>query len=120
MDEDFAGQESQDLIRRDAAVGAADPEVRGRLLFDEPREELGIGRGHLPGPLVIAFEEQIEGGAGMTHSRSGFLHERSAAARSPSNAFLESPARQRRLGPCLQVIVTSFVCGTSLWIHRTS
>ena len=32
----FAGKQADDLIRRHAAVGAADPEVFGRLLAGEP------------------------------------------------------------------------------------
>ena len=43
VDEELAGIEVDDLVRRHAAVGAADPEIFRRLLAHEPPEEARIG-----------------------------------------------------------------------------
>ena len=40
MHEQLARQETDDLVRRHAAVGAADPEILRRLLLGEAREEI--------------------------------------------------------------------------------
>ena len=42
MDEEFAGIEIDDLVGRDPAVRAADPQIFGRLLPFEPPEEIGV------------------------------------------------------------------------------
>ena len=44
VDEHFAGRQADDLVRGDARIGAADPEILGRLLVREAREVLGIFR----------------------------------------------------------------------------
>jgi hypothetical protein len=60
MDEHLARCEPDDLIRRDAAVGAADPEVLRRLPIGEPREELGIVSDHVCRPRPVVLEELRE------------------------------------------------------------
>jgi len=42
MDEELAGQETDDLVRRNAAVRASDPQVPRLLLARQPREEVGV------------------------------------------------------------------------------
>ena len=44
VDEKLARIEIHDLVRGHAAVGAADPQILGRLLAFEPTEEIGVGR----------------------------------------------------------------------------
>src|SRR5687767_16020264 len=57
VDEDLARGEPDDLVRRHAAVGAADPEVLGRLAPREPGEEGGVAGHHLGRPGAVAVEE---------------------------------------------------------------
>src|SRR5262249_6479533 len=44
MDEHLAGIEPDDFIRRNPAVGAADPQIFWRLLRDQPAKEAGVLR----------------------------------------------------------------------------
>ena len=57
VDEHLARREPDDLVRRHAAVGAADPEVLGRLLVGELREEPGVARGDRGRPGAVALEQ---------------------------------------------------------------
>ena len=57
VDEDLARREPDDLVRRYPAVGAADPEVLGRLALREPGEEVGVAGHHLGRPGAVALEE---------------------------------------------------------------
>ena len=50
-------QTFDDLVRRHAAVGAADPEELRRLLVGEAAEERRVGGLHVFGPGAVAFEE---------------------------------------------------------------
>ena len=78
--EDLARQEVDDLVRRDAAVGAADPEELGRLVAGELGEERGVGGNRRLRPRAVAFEQLVEtghrgrlasGGVGQGDSASG-------------------------------------------------
>jgi class 3 adenylate cyclase len=64
VDEHLARFEPDDLIRRDAAVGAADPEVLGRLTLGELGKEPGIARDHVRGPGTVVREQVDEVGHG--------------------------------------------------------
>ena len=50
VDEDFAGNQADDLIGRHTAVGAADPKILRRLLFCQCCKVPGLGGLHLGGP----------------------------------------------------------------------
>src|SRR5262249_20004854 len=54
VDEELARIEAYDLISRDPAVRAADPEIFWRLLAFEPLKETGVGQQHpcCPGTVV--------------------------------------------------------------------
>jgi hypothetical protein len=69
MNEDFPGQQAEDLIGRHAAVGAPDPQVPRRLLSRQPGEEIGIGARHELGPGAIALQQDIEGRVVGSHRR---------------------------------------------------
>ena len=56
MNENFSGIEPQDLVGRYAAVRAADPQVSGRLLTCETREEFRILRLTLSRPGAVVGE----------------------------------------------------------------
>ena len=43
VDEQFAGTDTDDLVRGDAAIGTADPEILRRLLAFQPLEEFRVG-----------------------------------------------------------------------------
>ena len=82
------GREADDLVGGNAAVGAADPEVLGRLPPDELREDCGSPRDHRRGPGAVVLEELGEVGHGdrlsrrSTHSLS---HPGSTQAQHPSD-----------------------------------
>ena len=67
MDEDFAGEQAADFIGRDAAVGAADPEISGRLLAREGGKEFGIAAANVLGPGEVSLEEEVE----VVHGNQG-------------------------------------------------
>ena len=58
--EHLARREADDLVRRHAAVGAADPEVLGRLLLGELGEEVAVAGDHLRRPGAVVLEELRE------------------------------------------------------------
>jgi hypothetical protein len=58
--EHVAGQEADDLVRRHAAVRAADPEILRRLPLRQPREKLRILPGHLVGPRAVVGQKVTE------------------------------------------------------------
>jgi hypothetical protein len=58
--EELAGKQSDDLVRRHAAVGAADPEEFGRLLGAQTLEEPGRFRHHPLGPGTVVLEELVD------------------------------------------------------------
>ena len=62
VDEHLARREPDDLVRRHAAVRAADPEVLGRLPLREPGEEVGIALDDVGRPGAVALEELSEVG----------------------------------------------------------
>jgi hypothetical protein len=55
--EQLARHQPDDLVGRHAAVGAADPQVLGRLLPGEPREEVGVARRGALGPHPVVLEK---------------------------------------------------------------
>jgi hypothetical protein len=57
MHEHLPGQPAHDLVRRHAAVGAADPEEFRGLLVDECLEEMGIPGRHAGRPARIVREQ---------------------------------------------------------------
>src|SRR5262245_57518275 len=60
VDEYLAGQEADDLIRRDTTVAATDPEVLRRLLAREFGEEFRFALADAFGPGAILVEEMGE------------------------------------------------------------
>ena len=58
--EHVARREADDLVRRDAAVGAADPEVLGRLVLRQLREEAAVPGDHLRRPGAIVRSKSSE------------------------------------------------------------
>ena len=60
MDEHLAGKQPDDLIRRHAAVGAADPKILRLLLPREPAEKPGVFPHHLARPRAIVRKEMFE------------------------------------------------------------
>ena len=60
--EELAGQQPDDLVRGDAAVGAADPEVARSLLLGKRLEEGGIAATDAFGPLAVLTEQVFDGG----------------------------------------------------------
>ena len=59
VDKEVAGQETDDLVGRHAAVSAADPQVVGRLLARKAREEIGIAAAQALRPRAIVVEERL-------------------------------------------------------------
>jgi hypothetical protein len=57
--EQLAGVEANNRIRRHSAIGAADPEIRRRLLAFETTEEVRILRCHARCPGAIPFLQTI-------------------------------------------------------------
>ena len=60
VDEHFARREAGDLIGRHPAVRAADPEVLGRLLLQQPLEIGGIPPGLELGPPAVVLDQTLE------------------------------------------------------------
>ena len=60
MDEDLARREPDDLIGRDSAVCAADPEIGRALLLGESIEEERVFFSHFFGPAAIVVEQVLE------------------------------------------------------------
>ena len=54
------GQQADDLVGGDAAVGAADPEIGGRLLARELGEEFRILAEDSLGPFPVVLEQLVE------------------------------------------------------------
>ena len=65
MHEDLPGHQPEDLIGRNPAVGAADPQVTRQLLVRQAREVLRVAAGQALGPLTVAREQgsQVVGAA---------------------------------------------------------
>jgi hypothetical protein len=61
VDEDFTGQLAHNLVGGHTAVGAANPEVTGRLLFGKLEEKFGILLADARGPFSVAFEKMVKG-----------------------------------------------------------
>src|SRR5215469_8498349 len=60
VDEQLAGVEPDNGIRRHSAIGAADPEIMGRLLAFEPPEEVRILRDHPRGPGAVSLFQVVK------------------------------------------------------------
>ena len=58
--EKLSGQQAYDLVRRHAAVSAADPQVFRRLLTGESFEESGVSRVHFADPLAVVFKKVLQ------------------------------------------------------------
>ncbi len=74
VDEQLAGIEIDDLVRRHAAVGAADPEIFGRLLAFEAAKEVAVLGDLALCPLAIVGFEIVEHGlllSGRLPARQG-------------------------------------------------
>jgi hypothetical protein len=56
MNENFAGSQAENLVGRDPAVGAANPEIFWSLLPSERSEEAGLLFFHLRGPRPVLFK----------------------------------------------------------------
>jgi hypothetical protein len=87
MHEDVAWHETDDLVRGDAAVGAADPEILRRLMLGELNEEVDVPRDHLRRPGAIVREELREIRHGWDATRGSIAARTMAAwtARSRAN-----------------------------------
>ena len=68
VDEQLAGRQVDDLVRRHATVGAPDPQVARRLLCGELPEEARLARFDAGGPGAVAVEEMAERRHGGTWS----------------------------------------------------
>ncbi len=64
VDEELARREIDEVVRRHAAVGAADPEILRRLLLQEAGEEAGPRGFHLLRPPAVVLEQFAEIGHG--------------------------------------------------------
>jgi hypothetical protein len=60
VDKDLAGRQPDDLIRRHAAIGAADPQILGCLLRGEPSEEIRIGTELALRPATVIRKEVFQ------------------------------------------------------------
>src|SRR5258708_2925993 len=60
VDEHFARQQADDLIRGHPAIRTADPEVARRLLMREPLEKDRIVADHGVGPRPVLLEEIVQ------------------------------------------------------------
>jgi hypothetical protein len=60
MDENLARHQTRNLVGRDPAVRAPDPEKLRPLLLDQAIKELGIARHHRGGPLFVVLEQGFE------------------------------------------------------------
>ena len=78
VDEHLAWREPDDLVRRDAAVRAADPEVLGRLVLCELGEEPGIARDDVLGPGTVVREQigEVRHGGDATAARDARDYDR--------------------------------------------
>src|SRR5436189_2909841 len=65
MHEHVAWQQTDDLVRGDTAVRAADPQIARRLLLRQPRKEGRILPRHLLGPGAVVGKKIFE----STHAR---------------------------------------------------
>ena len=88
VDEHLARREPDDLVRRHAAVGAADPEVLGRLALRELGEEGGVACELVGRPGTVVLEQRSEIG----HGRQA-IDPHASATFSPGRF----PARARRV-----------------------
>src|ERR1700686_5328069 len=70
MNENLPGIEPQDLAGGDAAVRAADPQVSGRLLTCETREEFRILGPALRRPGAVVGEQSVKAAHGNPHAVS--------------------------------------------------
>ena len=61
VDEQLARREADDLVRRDATVGAADPQVARRLLCRQLEEEIRLAGRDVARPRAILIEELLLG-----------------------------------------------------------
>ena len=61
MDENFAWQQTDDLIRRHARIAASDPQILRRLLSREGAEETRLARfdGFSPGAILLEKTVQV-------------------------------------------------------------
>jgi hypothetical protein len=57
MDEHFAGQQIDELGSWHAAIGTANPEVAGRLLFSEALKEGRVLSGHACSPGLVICQK---------------------------------------------------------------
>jgi hypothetical protein len=64
MDEQLSRKQPYNLIRGHAAVGAANPEILGRLLLGELREKIRILVTDAGGPGFVGVEKMAECGHG--------------------------------------------------------
>jgi hypothetical protein len=96
MDEDLARDRSDDLVRRQTTVGAADPEELRPLHVRQPRKERRIPSGNLCRPLTVVLEPFPE--LGHRFSRAAVVSTISAQpAASEARPF--EPAHDVRAGP---------------------
>ena len=58
--EQFAGQQADDLVGRDAAVGAADPQITRRLLTRQLRKEIRVTLVDAARPRAVVGEQRVE------------------------------------------------------------
>ena len=71
VDEQLARREADDLVGRDAAVGAADPQVLRRLLLREALKEIRVAARHLRRPGAVVVEEMLQKRASSDPKVSG-------------------------------------------------
>lgn len=69
MNEHLARQQADNLIRRNATIGTANPQILRGLLAREPAEEIGISPGHFLGPSAVVRKELTEN----SHTASRYL-----------------------------------------------
>src|SRR5262249_35927319 len=60
MHENLAGHQADDLVRGNAAIRTSDPEVFGRLLVAQAREESRRIALHALRPFTIVFEQTVQ------------------------------------------------------------
>jgi hypothetical protein len=60
MDKQFARRKADDLIRRDSAIGATDPQIIRRLDLAKTFEKLRIAPGLFPGPFAVVGKKIVE------------------------------------------------------------
>ena len=92
VDEELAGQQVHELIGRDAAVGAADPQVLRGLLFQQAREEARLAFLGAPGPGAVALEQLGQLGAHMV-LRARRACARCCSATSQPRVYAAGPPR---------------------------